>query len=132
MASDLERRNADFVLRHFEEFVNGKDPSAAERNFSADFVDRNPPGGISTVAEGVMLARRVYERFPDMRFRAEDVLAQGDKVVVRSIWSGRDSVDGVLKEFHSFTLWRLLDGEIAERWATTADMKPVDGGSFVW
>ncbi len=72
---DIEQANIDLIRHHFADFVDRKDVTAAERNFAADFIDHNPPGGTKTIAEAMALARRVYERFPDMRCELKDVLA---------------------------------------------------------
>ena len=44
--------NKEFVRRHFEEFVNHKDLSAADRNLAPDFYDHDGPGGQPTDREG--------------------------------------------------------------------------------
>ena len=130
--TDIEQANIGLIRRHFADFVDRKDVTAAERNFAADFIDHNPPGGTKTIAEGMALARRVYERFPDMRCELRDVLAQGDKVAVRAVWSGHDAESGQLMEFHGFTLWRFRGDKIVERWATTTDLRPVSHDDPSW
>lgn len=130
--TDIEQANIDLIRRHFADFVDRKDVTAAERNFAADFIDHNPPGGTKTIAEGMALARRVYQRFPDMRCELRDVLAQGDKVAVRAVWSGHDAESGQLMEFHGFTLWRFRGDKMVERWATTTDLRPVGHDDPIW
>ena len=44
--------NKAFVRRHFEEFVNHKDLSAADRNLAPDFLDHDGPGGQPTNRTG--------------------------------------------------------------------------------
>ncbi len=129
---EVEQGNINLIRRHFADFVDRKDVTAAQRNFSEDFTDHNPPGGTKTVAEGMELAKRVYGRFPDMRCELRDVVAQGDKVAVRAVWIGHDLESGLLMEFHGFTLWRFRGDKMVERWATTTDLKPVIGDDPIW
>ena len=130
--TDIEQANIDLIRRHFADFVDRKDVTAAERNFAPDFIDHNPPGGTKTIAEGMALARRVYQRFPDMRCELRDVLAQGDKVAVRAVWSGHDAESGQLMEFHGFTLWRFRGDKMVERWATMTDLRQVGHDDPIW
>lgn len=113
-----EEINKQFILDHFEAFVNNKEASAADRNFAEDFLDHDEPGG-PLVGPGP--ARKMMEamckRFPDLHVRVEDILAERDKVVVRNVWTGT-APDGQKIRFKGFVLWRLHDGKIVERWAT--------------
>jgi predicted ester cyclase len=60
----------------------------------------------------------LYRKYPDIQVTIEDMIAEGDKVVCRNIWRGKDAQTGKAMEFHGFVLWRMQDGKIAERWAT--------------
>ena len=62
--------------------------------------------------------------FPDIHFTLEDVLADGDKVVVR--WTSRRTHKGVFRgipptgkqvTFTGINMYRIADGKIVERWA---------------
>jgi predicted ester cyclase len=109
----------EFVLRHFDDFVNKKDSDAALRNFSEDFLDHDEPGG---VAIGPMKAKLMmegaYQRWPDLKVQVQDILAEGDKVMVRNQWTATDSASGQKIEFHGFVVWRFRNKKIVERWAT--------------
>lgn len=131
-STDDLQRNVDLVLRHFDEFVNKQDGTAVERNFAPDYHDHNMPGGAKSVADALNGAKAVFQRFPDLRVEIRDVVAQGDKVAVRAVWSGHEQPGGVLKEFHGFVWWRIEAGKLAERWAITTSMSEVGGETFVW
>jgi predicted ester cyclase len=111
-----------FVQRHFEDFVNRKRSEVALQNFSEDFLDHDEPGGeaIGPVAAKVMM-EKAYERWPDLRVSVLDILAEGDKVMVRNEWTGTESGSGQRIEFHGFVLWRFANGKIVERWATITE-----------
>jgi predicted ester cyclase len=47
----------------------------------------------------------------------EDIVAEGDRVVVRNTWRATDSQSGQRIEFAGIVIWRIADGQLAERWA---------------
>ncbi len=123
--SELEF-NKEFVRNHFEEFVNRKNSAVVYQNFTADFLDHDEPDGESRGPEPVRkMMESVYQKYPDLHVTVEDIIAEGDKVMVRNIWRGTDAADGQKIEFHGFVLWRMADGKIAERWATITPPKEV-------
>ena len=126
--TDLRRdeleRNKRFVIQHFEDFVNKKDLSAIDRNMSPDFVDHDGPEGKPTDRTGdrAMMAA-MQKLMPDLKVEVRDALADGDKVVVRNVWTGTNSETGRRIEFHGFVLWRIADGKIVERWAVLSPQR---------
>jgi predicted ester cyclase len=128
MATDetLER-NKTFIRNHFEEFVNRKNAAVAFQNFAPDFLDHDEPYGESVGPEPAkQMMEAVYVKYPDLQVTVEDILAEGDKVMVRNIWRGTDAASGKRIEFKGFVLWRLADGKIAERWATLTPPTVID------
>src|SRR5258708_37111057 len=78
-----------FVRRHFEDFVNRQDLSAADRNFAADYQEHGtdvPPGLPPGPAAPKQYLAAAFQRFPDIHVTIEDIIAQVDKVVVRNTW----------------------------------------------
>lgn len=108
-----------FVRDHFEDFVNLKQSQVALRNFSSDFLDHDEPGGpaIGPVAAKTMM-EAAYQRWPDLHVTIDDIIAEGDKVMVRNKWTATEAASGKKIEFHGFVLWRFANGKIVERWAT--------------
>jgi predicted ester cyclase len=53
----------------------------------------------------------------------EDILAEGDKVMVRNSWTATEADTGQKSEFHGFVLWRFANKKIVERWATITSPK---------
>jgi predicted ester cyclase len=130
--AELER-NARFVIDHFDEFVNQRDLDAIDRNVAADFLDHDGPGGkpADRAADKAMMAR-MHQTFPDLRVAVLDHVAQGDKVVVRNLWTGTNAQTGQRVEFHGFVMWRLAGGKIVERWATVTPMHAISEEGFKW
>ena len=115
----------DFVRRHFDDFVNRKVSDVALKNFSEDFLDHDEPGGpvVGPHAAKTMM-ERAYARWPDLHVSVEEILAEGDKVMVRNIWTATEKATGQKIQFGGFVLWRFAHGKIVERWATITPPAP--------
>ena len=115
-----------FVIRHFEDFVNRRKADVIHRNMTADFYDHDGPGGKPTGVEGdEQMMLRMYQSMPDLHVSIEDILAEGDKVVCRNIWRWTDPASGKRIQFHGFVQWRFEGNKIAERWAAVTP--PAEG-----
>ena len=82
-----------FVRRHFEDFVNRQDLSAADRNFAADYQEHgsDAPAGTVPGPEGPkQYLAAAFQRFPDIHVTIEDMIAEGEKVVMRNTWRATD------------------------------------------
>jgi len=120
----------NFVRQHFDDFVNRKRPEVALKNFSGDFLDHDEPGGaVAGPLAAKTMMENAYQRWPDLHVTVEDILAEGDKVMVRNSWTATDAATGQKVEFHGFVLWRFANKKIVERWATLTPPKPVGGQS---
>ena len=117
-----------FVRRHFEDFVNRQDLSAADRNFATDYQEHGAdvPAGRPPGPEGPkQYLAEAFKRFPDIHVTIEDIVAEGDKVVVRNTWRATDSGSGQKIEFGGIVIWRIAEGKLAERWAYLQAPHPV-------
>jgi ketosteroid isomerase-like protein len=117
-----------FVRNHFEDFVNRQDLAAADRNFSPDYREHGsdvPPGLPPGPAGSKQYLAAAFKRFPDIRVTIEDIIAEGDKVVVRNTWRATDSASGQPIEFAGIVIWRISEGKLAERWAYLQAPHPV-------
>jgi predicted ester cyclase len=108
-----------FVIQHFEDFVNKRKAEVIRHNMTPDFYDHDGPGGKPAGVEGdEQMMLRMYQTMPDLRIKIEDILAEGDKVVCRNVWHWTDPGSGKRMQFHGFVQWRFEGNKIAERWAT--------------
>jgi predicted SnoaL-like aldol condensation-catalyzing enzyme len=117
-----------FVRRHFEDFVNRQDLTAADRNFSADYQEHGsdvPPGLPAGPSGPKQYLAAAFQRFPDIHVTIEDIMAEGDRVVVRNTWRATDSQAEQKIEFGGIVIWRIRDGKLAERWAFLQAPHPV-------
>jgi steroid delta-isomerase-like uncharacterized protein len=73
-----------------EEVFNGRNISMIDELLAPDFVEREElPPGMPRDREGVkMLTAMLHSAFPDFKATINDIIAEGDKVVVRMTWSG--------------------------------------------
>jgi predicted SnoaL-like aldol condensation-catalyzing enzyme len=109
-----------FVRRHFEDFVNQQDFSAADRNFAGEYQEHgaDAPRNAAPGPEGPkQYLAAALGRFPDIQVTIEDIIAEGDKVVVRNVWRATDRESQQQIEFGGIVIWRIARGKLAERWA---------------
>lgn len=125
-----------FVVDHFESLINRGDLSVIERNVRHDYVDHNglgaEPGERLRLDESRKRAASGLKRFKNLKVEIRDVLADGDKVVVRNVWTADDGEKAAKVEMHGFVLFRLEGGRLAERWATVTDPAPLRADRFDW
>lgn len=109
-----------FVRNHFEEFVNRKNVAIGLVNFGPEFVDHGAdvPAGLAPGPAGAMqYVGAALKRVPDLHVTIEDIVAEGDKVVVRNLWTGTDSVANKKIAFGGIVIWRIAHRQLVERWA---------------
>ncbi|HEU5368336.1 MAG TPA: ester cyclase [Ktedonobacterales bacterium] len=107
--------NKAIIRRVIEEIVNQGNLSIIEDVFSPAFVDRSAPDqppGPAGVKAFVSLMRT---RLPDLHIDIDDLIAEGDKVVVRTTWRGTLQ-DQSQAQRTMIQIFRLADGKIIEEW----------------
>lgn len=122
-----------FVTEHFESLINRGDLSTIERNVRADYIDHNGPGGGRTgLDQSRARTARSLTKMQNLKVEVRDVLADGDKVVVRNVWTAFDEERAERIEMHGFVQFRIQDGQLAERWATITEPAVLNGDTFDW
>ena len=117
------------LVRKFADCIDTKDLDAALTLLSPDFVDHTPPAGLPPGIEGVrMFFTMQFAAFPDGHSTAQDIIAEGDKVVCRMSGEGTHraaflgiSPTGKHVRWSFIDIWRIADGKLAEHWVE-ADM----------
>ena len=118
----------EFVRNHFKEFVNRKNIDIGDVNFAPEFVDHGadvPPGTPPGPEGAKQYVGGALKKFPDMRVTIEDLIAEGDKVVVRNTWRATNPANGVKLEFAGIVIWRIAHRQLVERWAYLEAPHPV-------
>jgi steroid delta-isomerase-like uncharacterized protein len=113
----------------FEEGIHRGDLTIVDEMFSADFIDHSTPeqpAGIQGVKDYFSSVRT---GFPDMRITLDDLIAEGDKVVVRSTWYGThlgtyETSPSTGKQVVRtlVQIFRIKDGKIQEEWNEGKDL----------
>jgi steroid delta-isomerase-like uncharacterized protein len=118
-------QNKAFVREVFAEMFNRQDLSAADRYYAEGFFSHNPsiPPGREGFKQGF---GAILAAFPDLHGTIEDMLAEGDRVMVRVTWTGTHRgpfigfpPTGQALTFHSVDILRFENGKIAEHWDCT-------------
>ena len=131
---DQTSTNREFVKRHFDA-LNRRDLQTVVGNMRPDLYDHELQGDhANDLQEGAQRLQALMKQVPDLTVDVRDVIADGDKVVVRAVWSGTNEASQRKVEFHGFVQWRIVDGKFAERWATVTPIMemPEGANTFEW
>ncbi|NIK59321.1 ester cyclase [Kribbella shirazensis] len=119
------------VVRGFiDGLFSAGDLGAVDTYLAEDFVNHDPPFGVTPDRDGMRNAGRLMRTaFPDWRSELHALIAEGDIVVERFTAGGthRGEVMGVPPTGRRVTLpginiFRLRDGLIVERWGQLDDL----------
>lgn len=116
--------NKALVRRYVEEVLNGGNLDLIEEMFASDYgaqdQTESEPTGPELVRGRIARIRRV---FPDFHLTLEDLLADGDKVVLRFTCRGTQTGQlrdipptGKSVEWRGIGILRVVDGKLAEQW----------------
>jgi steroid delta-isomerase-like uncharacterized protein len=132
MTMDDAMQNKQLVRESIERVwgPGGDIEREVERFLAPDFVDHGAlpgsPPGPAGFADGV---RRLRAAFPDARNEIHDIIAEGDRVVVRWTMTGTHSGGGLgipatgrAVRITGITMSRVAGGRIAEHWIYRDDI----------
>jgi steroid delta-isomerase-like uncharacterized protein len=84
------------TLRRMYDAITAHDLDAVAAVMADDFIEHEEMPGLTPTREGALeMFRQTIAAFPDVRFEAEDVLVDGDKVVARARFTGTHQGDFV-------------------------------------
>ena len=123
----LEENKA--LTRRWSEEIWGKgDQAAMDELLAADFTFHYPSGvmppGVSSDLEGYkQWVSMGLASFSDISCQADDIVAEGDKVVARWTWKGKHTGEfmgvpptGKQVAITGISIFRIADGKIVEEW----------------
>jgi predicted ester cyclase len=88
--------------------------------FAPACIFHEPPIEVpATLAEEKQRIPRTFAAFPDLRIVLEDLIAEGEKVVVRYTYQGTDAQTGKKVAWTGISFLYFADGKIVEDWAIT-------------
>lgn len=117
--------------RVFEEVFNKRNLAVADELLTPDSLNHDDPHGVGHVGpESLKQAvQMLCAAFPDLRITIEDVIAEGDKVFLRTTSSGthQGAFLGIQPTGKRFTqqqmhLIRVVDGKVTEHWHVRDDL----------
>jgi steroid delta-isomerase-like uncharacterized protein len=115
-----------------EEVFNQGNTSLVDELFAPDFVEHEElPPGIPPGREAVKVMYTMFRNaFPDFKITIDDMIAEGDKVVAHSTWTGTQKGEfmgipptGKSVSFGVFDTIRIADGKFVEHWGLMDSMK---------
>ncbi len=123
--SDSTERNKAIVREIYEAGFNRGDASVFDRLYAADFRHHNKT--IHDIESGAAGEKQSMQRFrsaiPDIEFRFESEVAEGDRVVVQLVMRGTPvadfppiRADGRSIEIRAVAIFRIEAGRVAEEW----------------
>ncbi len=113
------------LVRRLEEVFNRGNISLVDELFAPDFVEHEElPPGIPPGREAVkQLTTMFRSAFPDFKATIDDIVAEGDKVVIRQTWSGTHKGEfmgvpptGKSVSFGVIDIVRIAGGKLVEHW----------------
>ncbi len=118
------------VRRFLAEGIERGDPAAFDELLAPDVSDHAAAPGLPPGSEGWQRNRGIMATgFPDLRFTIEDLLADGDKVIARTVFTGTHRGDffglpatGKAVTVSSIHIFRLDAGCIVEHWGNSDDL----------
>jgi steroid delta-isomerase-like uncharacterized protein len=119
----IEKNKA--IARRYQDEVWGKgDLDLIDELLAVDFVDHSLPVGMDPSFAGAKRAvKGAHDAFPDGHWTVEDLIAEGDKVVIR--WKMQATHEhefrgiapgGKSVTVTGITILRIVNGKIVERW----------------
>ena len=122
--------NKALLRQFYEEVLNQHNLAAMEKYIAPDCVDHDLPPGMPQGIEGVkMFASIFFTAFPDIRIKAEDMIAEGDKVVARISFGGTHQgafqgipPTGKQVKVSGIDIVRISGGKIVEHWSNLDQM----------
>ena len=111
------------VRRIYEDVLNKRDLRPLDQLVRPDYVENNPLPGQGHGLAGMKDRYTMLFNGLDAHFTVEDMIAEGDKVVVRWTNSGTNTGDflgipatGRQYSIQGIDIYRLEDGKLAEHW----------------
>jgi steroid delta-isomerase-like uncharacterized protein len=117
------QENKDIARRYYEEVLNGGDVDALDELVVLDYDEHDPLPGQGTGRQGIKDRVRMLRGAFDPRFTIQDLVAEGDKVVVRWTNTGTHvgefmgiAATGRPYAIAGIDIHRIQDGRLAEHW----------------
>ncbi len=125
----LEDRNKAVARAAFFDYLNHRDFKRFEEIHTKDFVKHYNNSLAENLSEEMQDAKGQFDSSSDLTFTENWMIAEGDKVAV--CFAAKGTHDGAFQsvpatgkhyELAAMTVWRFVDGKIAEEWVFSNDL----------
>lgn len=115
--------NKALIRKIFDQGMNQRDGQVFDECLTADFVNHDMPAP-TPGPEGFRQVLGMFQSaFPDMHVTVEEILAEGDKVVTRGVFTGTHKGEfmglppsGASIQVKFIDIWRIENNRAAENW----------------
>jgi predicted ester cyclase len=125
--SQSSEENKKVISHYLLDILNGRKLGLLTEVFPEKFVRHDLNDGSDTwmtIADQQKRLSDLFQAFPDFYYTIGDIVAEGDKVVVRAIWHGTqkssfrkiESRGNRIDSVSEIIFYRLEKGKIVERW----------------
>ena len=123
--------NKAIARRVWNDVFNKRDLALADELVAADAINHEAPPGVPARGPESLKAAVTWlsAAFPDMHMAIDDVVAEGDKVVLQTTFSGTHQgpfwgIAPTGRRFaqHHVHVFRLADAKVVEHWAVRDDL----------
>jgi predicted ester cyclase len=117
-AADEARSNAALMARYYDEVFNRRNLAFLRDHLHPEVVGHGPGAedSVHGIEAVVAFSAYVWQVYDDYRLTVDDIVAEGDRVVVRGSVEAVHKPTGRPVRFFGLTLYRLEDGLIREYW----------------
>jgi len=128
-AASVEEQNKAIARIAFLEYLNHKDFKSFEGIHTRNFVKHYNNGAPEGLSQEMEDAKGQFVSSSDLTFSVNWMIAEGDKVAV--CFTAKGTHDGVFQgipptgkkfEVSAMTVWRFVEGRIAEEWVFSNDL----------
>ncbi len=125
----LEDQNKAVARAAFFDYLNHRDFRRFEEIHTKEFVKHYNNRPAENLSEEMRDAKGQFDSSSDLMFRENWVIAEGDKVAL--CFTAKGTHDGAFQgvpatgkhyELSAMTVWRFVDGKIAEEWVFSNDL----------
>jgi steroid delta-isomerase-like uncharacterized protein len=125
--------NEQLFTRYFDECANGGNFDLLDEIFASDYQHHDPANPDPRPVVGPQGVRdhlvSLKGGFPDLVFEVEDMISDGDQIIIRWTARGTNTGDyfgmpptGKSIEITGMNTWRTRDGKAVEGWVNRDDM----------
>src|SRR5215210_2045904 len=123
------QQNKIIVRRYVEEVWTKRNPEALEEFYPIyDLIGQEGPAEqrLPSLDAAIEYVRQVQSAFPDLSVTIEDMIAEEDRVAVRTTWRGTyegEPIGGIDPTNETVTvsgnvIWRIVEGKVVRIWGT--------------